>query len=171
MSYAQAYRIAREQHEAAEVAYRDRVTRAGLAVLEDNDYASPSLWGLPYEPSSERAWTLHKRLREAEGALNEAELENITRGIRSIKIREGMNRILTQMTEQTELESAIPGYPSIGMNYLKTVAGQGELRLLAMQRLGLHEAREYGPLYSEVSRQKHFRGKSAERLYFDRPME
>ena len=160
-----------ERHAEKRAQYIARIHAAGLAPLDHSNYTSPSMIGAIYGPATENAWQAHRTLLQREGGLTEPELAEISRGLHDIAVRKKEKELEERLLTLDYVASAIPGREPVTPAELRTVAGQDELRLMAMQELGFHDAEEYGRLFTKVSNYKHFRNMSAEELYCSRPMD
>jgi hypothetical protein len=166
-----AYRRVREARAKAKSEYLDRLRAVGLSALGDEHYSGTSLNERPYGPHTEESWQLHRELLARENALTPDAKDQIEAHLRAIHVSQRAAAILEGLPEGSSIPSAIPSHEPVTKTDLRTIAGHDELRLIAMQQLGLQSAPEYGPLYAEVSRQKHFGARSLQTLFADRPME
>jgi len=167
-----AYELARARWVKARNSYSARLHAVGLACLDDRKYTGPSVSsGGPYEPRSREAWELHEELLNREGGVDQKEAERIRDGIGRVRTAEKMEEILSGLTADDLLPSAIKFCDPVSKAYLQTVAGREELELIAMQALGLDGTTSYSFLYQKVSMRKTFGTESAERVYMGRPME
>lgn len=169
--YEKAYRLAREAHAKARAEFQARLQAAGLSLLPDSHYSGGSPNERPYRPQTEPAWELHRQLLAAEGALSDADQEDINQALRAIAVRRKAAEILEGIPETDRISSAVAGCDPVSKHDLQTVRGRKELNLLAMQALGYEGTAEYGQLYADVSREKFFADTSTASLFAQRPMD
>lgn len=172
MSQLEFFKRGAEKRRTERTKYEARLVSAGLSPLQDSEYIET---GESIKPKSKKAWLLHKQLLIEENTLTSEDCRKIQTALEAIekekKIKKEMKNILQSIPKGKSVPSAIKYYDNVTAEYLRGFQGKDELRLLAMQRLGLSDSREYKYLYEDVELRKYGAGKTLKELYLERPMD